>query len=342
MAGDRRPRLTLAMREELPAGLLTEAHWERLARVVEMPTRRPFCSFDSPEATEALRDTEIILAGWGCPVIDRSVLERAPRLRLIAYAAASVKYFVTAEMWARGVVVTSAHAPMAIPVAEFTLAAILFCGKDTFRFISEHRASRGRKGTDTKASWDNPRIGNFGKRIGIVGASRIGRMVIEKLRHFDMIVRVYDPFLTEADASALGVERAELLDLMGWSDIVSLHAPAVSSTRHMIGAAELAAMRDGSTLINTARGWLLDHDALARELASRRLRAFIDTPLPDPLPPESPFYDLDDVVLTPHLAGAQGNELWRMASLEVEEIERFVAGLPPLHPVLEADLDRTA
>lgn len=330
------------MREELPAGLLRPDHWDRLARAADVLTRRAFDTFDIDGATEALRETEVILAGWGCPVIDRAVLDRAPRLRLIAYAAASVKHFVTPEMWARGVTVTSAHVPMAIPVAEFTLAAILFCGKDAFRFIAEHRASRGRKGTDTRASWDNPGIGNNGKRIGVVGASRIGRMVIEKLRHFDMAVRVHDPFLTAADALALGVERAELLDLMRWADIVTLHAPAVAATRHMIGVAELAAMRDGATLVNTARGWLLDHVALERELATHRLRAFIDTPLPDPLPPESAFYDLDGVVLTPHLAGAQGNELWRMATLEIEEIERYAAGLPPRYPVAEAELERIA
>jgi phosphoglycerate dehydrogenase-like enzyme len=337
-----KPQLLLAMRAELPSGLLRPDHWDRLEQATTLVSRDAFTSFDDPAAADALRDTEIILASWGCPVIDESVLIRAPKLRLIAYAAASVKYFVTPALFARGVTVTSAHVPMAIPVAEFTVAAIIFCGKDTFRFIDEHRASRGRKGTDTKASWDNPHIGNYGKRVGIVGASRIGRLVIDRLRHFDMVVRVHDPFLSDADAAKLGVEKMELLDLMAWSDIVSLHAPAISTTRHMIGRDQLAAMRDGAYLINTARGWLVDHDALEAEVSSSRLRAFIDTPLPDPLPPESRFYDLPDAVLTPHLAGAQGNELWRMATLEVEEIERYAAGLPPLYPIAEAELDRIA
>jgi len=336
------PQLILAMRPELPHGLLRPEHWQRLERVTRIPFREALTDFDTPHATTLLADTEIILAGWNCPPITESVLARAPKLKLVAYAAATVKYFASPALWASGVVVTSSHVPMAVPVAEFTLAAILFCGKDTFRFIAEHRASRGLKGTDTRASWDNPRIGNFGKRIGIVGASRIGRMVIAHLQRFDMQIRVYDPFLSPDEATRLGVEQSSLIDLMAWSDIVSLHAPAIPTTRHMIGRTELAAMRDGAYLINTARGWLIDHEALEVELASRRINAFIDTPLPDPLPPESRFYDMPNVTLTPHLAGAQGNELWRMADLAVEEIERHVAGLPPLAPVCAEDLDHIA
>ena len=338
----RKPRVLFGMRPELPAGLFDDALRARLGEVAEVLADDAFERFDDGRAAGLLPEADVVLGCWGCPVIDADVLARAPRLRLVAYASASVKYFVTPALWARGVVVTSAHLPMAPPVAEFTLAVILLCGKDAFRFIDRHRASRGRLGTDVKASWNDMRIGNNGKRVGIVGASRIGRLVIERLRPFDMEVCISDPYLTDGDAHALGVRTMELRELMGWADIVSLHAPAVPSTRHMIGAAELAAMRDRAYLVNTARGWLIDHEALERELATGRINAFIDTPLPDPLPPESPFYDMPNVVLSPHLAGAQGNELRRMAAAAVEEVARFAAGLPPLHPVLEAELDRTA
>jgi phosphoglycerate dehydrogenase-like enzyme len=101
-------------------------------------------------------------------------------------------------------------------------------------------------------------------------------------------------------------------------------------------------MRDGTWLINTARGWLVDPDALEKELVSGRLNAYIDTSTPEPLPEDSPLYGLPNVVLTPHIAGAQGNELVRMADLAVSEIERYARGMPPLYPVTVDDLTRVA
>jgi phosphoglycerate dehydrogenase-like enzyme len=110
----------------------------------------------------------------------------------------------------------------------------------------------------------------------------------------------------------------------------------------MIGARELALMADHAIFINTARGWLVDHDALLAEALSGRLRILIDTPEPEPLPTDSPFYDLPNVVLTPHIAGALGNELRALSDLAITEIERFVAGQAALHPVHKQDMERMA
>ena len=110
----------------------------------------------------------------------------------------------------------------------------------------------------------------------------------------------------------------------------------------MIGAPELARMMDGATLINTARGVLVDHDALVSEVRSGRLTAVLDVTDPEPLPPDHPLLHLATCVVTPHLAGSQGTELSRQAELVVEEIHRFAAGDPPLHPVVAADIGRVA
>ena len=134
----------------------------------------------------------------------------------------------------------------------------------------------------------------------------------------------------------------DLDDLLAWADVVSVHAPALPGTRHLLDAAALARMSDGTWLINTARGSLVDTDALTAEVVSGRLCAFIDTPDPEPLPPESPLYDLPNVVLTPHIAGSLGIEIARMGDLAVAEVERFVAGESPLHPVSRDDLERIA
>jgi phosphoglycerate dehydrogenase-like enzyme len=138
------------------------------------------------------------------------------------------------------------------------------------------------------------------------------------------------------------VDKVELDELLATSDVVSLHAPALPSTERMIGAPQLARMLDGATLINTARGVLVDHDALVPEVRSGRLTAVLDVTDPEPLPPDHPLLHLPTCVVTPHLAGSQGTELSRQAELVVEEIRRFAAGEPPLHPVVADDIGRVA
>jgi phosphoglycerate dehydrogenase-like enzyme len=110
----------------------------------------------------------------------------------------------------------------------------------------------------------------------------------------------------------------------------------------MIGATQLALMLDGATLINTARGTLVDHDALVAELSGGRLSAVLDVTEPEPLPPEHPLLALPNCVVTPHLAGSQGTELSRLAELAIDEIGRFAAGEPARYPVAAGDLGRVA
>ena len=145
-----------------------------------------------------------------------------------------------------------------------------------------------------------------------------------------------------ASVLARWARLVDLDHLLGASDLVTLHAPLLDDTRGMVGAEQLARMRDGAWLVNTARGGLVDTDALTAEVVSGRLRAFVDTPDPEPLPADSLLYDHEGAVLTPHVAGSLGNETTRLGDLAVTEVERFVAGEPPLHPVVRADMDRIA
>jgi len=162
------------------------------------------------------------------------------------------------------------------------------------------------------------------------------------LRPFDFDIQVADPYLSESDARALGVRCKELEALLASSDIVSLHAPELPETRHLLDRRRLALMRDDTTLVNTARGSLVDHAALEAELVSGRLSAVIDTTDPEVLPDNSPLFDLPNVFLTPHIAGAMGCETQRLAWLAIEEIERFARGEPFRFPVRRDDLPRIA
>jgi phosphoglycerate dehydrogenase-like enzyme len=153
---------------------------------------------------------------------------------------------------------------------------------------------------------------------------------------------VYDPYLAAAEAAELDVGLVELDELLRRADVVSLHAPATAETHHLIDRRRLALMRDGSTLINTARGWLVDHEALTEELRSGRLDAVIDTTEPEILPADSPLYDLANVFLTPHIAGAMGGETHRLGALAVEEIGRLARGEPLQYAIRRDQLARLA
>jgi len=186
-------------------------------------------------------------------------------------------------------------------------------------------------------------VGNYDKTIGIVGASMIGRRVIELLSPFPHLrVVLYDPFVTQNDAAALGVTKLELDELCSVSDVLTIHAPDLPSTERMISTAELAALRTGATVINTARGALLDHEALMVEVSSGRLSAVLDVTDPEPLPDDHPLWELPNVVVTPHIAGSQGAELRRLVDHAVDEIERWHSGRPPLNGITMEQLSRLA
>ena len=323
------------MMDGLGGHVLTPAQRERLHSLADVVDEEPLASFTDDRAARVLDRCEVLLGHWGCPRLDADALTLAPRLQLVAYAAGTVKDVVSPELWDRGIQVSSAAAANAVPVAEFTLAAILFANKGVFASREWLR--------DPGVRIRRPKVvGNYDKQVGIVGASHVGRAVIDRLAPFSLGIVVADPFLTEADADELGVRRVTLDELLRTSHVVSLHAPDVPATRHMIGAAQLAMLGDGTTLINTARGRLVDTEALEAEVSTGRISAVLDVTDPEPLPRSSVLHQLPNVFLTPHLAGAQGSELGRLADLALDEVERFATGLPLRHPIRREDLDRIA
>ncbi|MFF5787784.1 hydroxyacid dehydrogenase [Streptomyces sp. NPDC012693] len=334
---DNRPALLLAMGEGIAGRLLTDAHRARLASLARTDPHLVAHDLTStdPRVTAALADAEILLTCWGATPLSAGVLDRAPRLRAVVHAAGSVKHHITDACWERGLRVTSAAAANALPVAEYTLAAILFAGKRVLgsaRRYAELRADH----TWLTESADG---GNYRRTIGVVGASRIGRRVIELLRPFDLDVLLYDPYV---DVPPPGVELVGLDELCARSSVVSVHAPQLPSTYRMIGAAQLAAMPDGATLVNTSRGSLIDEQALLPHLLTGRLHATLDVTDPELPPPDSPLYTLPNVLLTPHVAGSLGNELHRMADQAIEEVARYARGEPFAEEVRASDLQRSA
>jgi phosphoglycerate dehydrogenase-like enzyme len=333
-----RPETVLAMTADLPERLFSPAALDRLRALASIDPDVVLRDLRSPPARARLERAEIILSGWGCPPVDEAVLQAAPALRAIVHAGGGVKGHVTPACWERGILVSTAAAANAGPVAEYTLAMILLANKAAHRIARTY--GQRRAAVDLLAEF--PGVGNYRKTVGIIGASRIGGRVIELLRPFELDVLVSDPYLDAGAATRLGVELRELDELLAASDVVSIHAPALPSTRHMIDARRLALLRDGATLVNTARGSLVDQDALVAELLSGRIDAVIDVTEPEVLPPDSPLFELPNVVLTPHIAGALGVEVRRLGDSAIDEIERYAAGRPFAHPVTVTDLERVA
>ena len=327
----------LVMHPVVREELLRDDHMQRLDRAVNLISHAP--QRELAELGPALSSVEVLITSWGCSRIDAEALAQMPRLKLIAHLAGSVKGFLDDQVWHNGITVTNAVAANAVPVAEYTLAAIIFANKRVFQlnrfYLTRH---------ENRAPWSKeaPDVGNYGKTVGIVGASHVGQLVMHYLQGFDLKVLLYDPFVAPLASREMGAMKVGLAELLSQSDVVSLHSPLLKDTRNMIGTRELALIKDGATLINTARGGLVDHRALERELVQGRLHAVLDTTDPEVLPDHSPLYELPNVFLTPHIAGSLGLETQRLADYIVDEVERFSKGAELKHIVRRDQLAHLA
>jgi phosphoglycerate dehydrogenase-like enzyme len=322
----RRPRALLAIRADVRDQVFPPDLRAELDGLVDAAD---FAGGPAPAATE------VIISGWGGPVLDNACLEHTPKLRLVVHTGGSVKEAgISPLLWPRGVEVSSAAAINAVPVAQYTVAAILLAGKRAFRLAADYAGGRFRHVPPGLGT------GNAGRTVGVVGASRIGRLVLAQLREHGFRLLVSDPYLTAPAARQLGAELATLDDLLAAADVVTLHAPLLDQTRLLIDDRRLGLIRDGSVLVNTARGGLVDTEALVGHCA--RIDAVLDVTDPEPLPPGHPLLRLPNVLVTPHVAGALGTEIRRLGEFAVAEIGRWLAGDPLVGAVRVEDLARIA
>jgi len=289
------------------------------------------------EALALLAGADGVMTGWGSPALTAEVLAKAPRIRIMAHSAGTVKPFVSDALWARGILVTSAAPVIAVDVAHFAIGMMILGRKNVFELSSlvgggKWSSAQGHRKPDDLR----------GCTVGVVGAGSVGRAVLGILPAFGVKILLSDPFVDAVSARALGAEKVELDDLFARSDVVSLHAPPLPETKHIVNAARLAKMQDGAILVNTARGLLVDEAALVAELKKKRIWAFIDVTDPEPPKPGSALFSCPNLTLTPHIAGSVGRARLELGRTAAEELRRFFAGEPPLHPVRREDLAKMA
>jgi phosphoglycerate dehydrogenase-like enzyme len=270
------------------------------------------------------RDAIAIVTGWGTPHISDEMLAQAPRLKVLVHSAGSTKTLLPHEFWSRGIRLGTANEALGIGVAETTVALIVAGLKGLFPLREETRA--GRWLPKDHAPLGLPIRETYGSTIGLIGASKVGRHVVRLLKQFEVEILVSDPHLESVEAAALDVARVDLDTLLRRSDVVSLHAPALPSTRHMLSRDQFKAMKDKAIFINTARGMIVDEAALVEELKTGRIFAFIDVTNPEPPPADHPFRTLPNCVLFPHIAGAISNGCFRQGRSVVDQLLEFADG----------------
>lgn len=335
-AGTGAPTVVAVVSESLFAEFFSAEDAERLRAAAET-LGGSFVRVDRLEDA-VLAQARVVITSWGARPFDADVLATLPKLELIAHTGATIKPFATDELFDRGIRVTQAGAGMARSVAEVSLAFTLAL---LHRVPEMHNALRDGDG------WhDADRVGVqreiLGAPIAVIGASRTGRAYLELIRALGAEPLLVDPTLDAGAAAALGAELLSLDDALPRAEIVAVHAPTLPETHHLIGRRELALMRDGAGLVNTARSWLVDEQALIEELQRGRLSAAIDVFDEEPLGRDSPFRSLPDVLVTPHRAAGTSQGRRRQGRIVSDEVEAFVAGRPLVHVIHRDQLSSMA
>ncbi len=259
---------------------------------------------------------EALGAVVGADHYDAAVMDRGPRLRVIARTGIGYDRVDLDAATARGIAVCNAPDGPTVPTAEHAVALMLAAAKGLHRpaGFAEHAS-----------------LELDGKTLGLVGLGRIAARVARIAQSLGMSIQAYDPFVAVFPP---GVRRVPTLAAALDADVVSVHVPLTPETRHLMGPGEFAAMRRGAIFVNTARGGLVDQDALAVALDSGQVRAAaLDVTEPEPLPAGHPLAARDDVIVTPHVASATPEGKERMFRSAFEQVMQVLQGERPAHLV---------
>ena len=272
------------------------------------------------ERKEDLKKVHFIFSTWGMFSLNKDQIQNYfPNLKAVFYAAGSVQQFARPFLEC-GVRIFSAFAANGVPVAEYTISQILLAGKGYFQSERLYKTKGHQEAIQIKQLMP----GNFGEKVGIIGAGMIGRLVISMLKNFNYNILVFDPFLPDDKASDLGVRKCDLKTIFEECLIISNHLANNEHTKGMITYEHFKLMRHNATFINTGRGAQLIESDLVRALKEVPNRtAVLDVTFPEPVQAGHPFYEMHNVFLTPHIAGSIGDEVARMGLYMLQEYEAF-------------------
>ena len=275
------------------------------------------------------QDVSYIFSTWGMwQLTEAEIKEYFPSLKAVFYAAGSVKGFA-GEFLSAGVQVYSAWAANGIPVAQFTAAEIMLALKGFYSSVH----NGGGEWANHGGARDFPGI--MDAKVGLIGAGMIGRLVAGELSKLPIELLIYDKFADAEKIAALGGRKASLCEIFAECDVISNHLANVPETVGMLDYELFSRMKAHAVFINTGRGAQVKRDDLVRALTEVKTRtALLDVTDPDEPPsPGNPLLTMENVFLTPHIAGSMGNEIHRMAEFMYEEYILLSRGLPTRYEV---------
>lgn len=293
----------------------------------------------SARVRSALADAEALVTTWDSPRFGEDLPVLAPRLRIVAHCGGEVKGRFPRPLFDR-LVILNAPDPMAPPVAELAVTYLLHAARhlDAYRDALRRGSTRIYRTLHDRGAEGE---GLAGRRVGLLGFGRIGRETLRLLRPFGARIAVHDPFVPGARIRAAGATPLSLDRLLRSSSFLVVAAGLTARTRGRLDGPALALLPRGATLVNVARGAIVDTDALVAAVRTGRLRCALDVTDPqEPLPARHPLRRLRGAVVTPHVAAASVRVRRQMADILLDGLERFFRGERVRTRVTSAMLDR--
>jgi phosphoglycerate dehydrogenase-like enzyme len=331
------PFVTISAPDELFSSFFTPKLKRRLSSLCRW--RRSKERKVTPGFRKLLRDSEALITTWDTPFLGADLAEIAPKLRIISHCGGEVKRHFERSLFER-LTITNAALPMARATAEMGATYLLYCARNVDYYRAELRKKSNRIYERLHAGGIG-RESLLGREVSMLGFGRIGRALVDFVRGFDVRWLVYDPYASRDLANQYPVRFAPLNSVLKKAELLVITAALTDETRGLLNQERLALMPDGGTVINIARGGIVDLKALTREVKGGRLRCALDVTDPDePLPVSHPLRACPGAIVTPHIAAAQEQVRHAIAETVVDDLERFFRNEPVQNPLTVAMLDR--
>ncbi len=285
------------------------------------------------QLAQALIDVDVCICGWGSAPFTEKVLQSANRLKLIAYTGASVAMIVSDALYERGVKICSGNEVFARSVAEGVVAYSLLA----LRRLPHYMQVMKEKGWREDVFFNE---GLLDQSVGLIGFGAIARHTVEMLKPFNVDIKVYSSHMTEQDAKKYGVKLADIAEICSSCKVISVHSAATPKTYHLLSKDYLRLIPKGAVLVNTARGTVIDEDALIEELKDGRFQAVLDVFEEEPLPLNSGLRDLPNAFLIPHMGGPTLDQRLRVTESLLEDIVALYQDKPLKNEITPAASQR--
>ncbi|MBQ2840816.1 MAG: hydroxyacid dehydrogenase [Oscillospiraceae bacterium] len=315
-------KISLLVLKKHLEGVFAEKYFERIRKHGDVFLWDEENFEDRAKVLDFVKDSDIIITSWHSPVIDKEILDACPNLQAVLHAAGSIKPIMSDELASReDIRLTASAAAIGEGVAETALGFAIAACKGAFTMPRYTRAGEWNAHNASEV------IDFYDIKVGIISAGFVGRHMIKLLRNFHVDILVYDPTMSAEQIRELGAEKRELNEFLSECDVISVHAPKIPATEHMINRDNIELLKDRVIIVNTARGSIFDEPYLIERLKEKKgMFACLDITEVEPPAADNELRFLDNVNLTPHLAGTASNGRRRIALHVCEELDRFMAG----------------